>query len=277
MNRRIFAPLVGFKSDSTRITKAITDASIVGGPVTAQAPGIVLPFPILPNTIASFVPRVNYTGGNGIGIRASNYGGQRMEEVAEGAAKNAALLATLEIVENTVPATTFAAYVKASTQALADIVNLEPFLDALLRRMVELQIDFEIVGQLSSVVATGTTVADRVASVAASVFAASNIRPDTVAFSPDAFLKAAAVDPFGVDVDSRYMGMNIAISYGLAANEFAVGPFAGYSLLAVREEATVTIGMAGTDFIDNMRTVLGEARGQWSTPDLAAFGIGTTA
>lgn len=279
---RILQPaLVGYQPERTVVCKAITSAAITGGPVTAQYPGIVAPFPLLPNTIASFVPRFDYTEGNGLAYRASNYAGQRMEEAAEGAAKNVALLNTLTIEELVAAATTWAAYIKVSTQALKDIAALPPFLELIMRRMVELQIDFNIVGQLSDVVATGTTVADRVASVANSVFAASNVAPDTVAFSPTAFLKAAIVSPWeqsaSPDEPLKYLGMNVAISYGLAAAEFAVGPFAGYSLLAVREDPTVSIGMATDDFVKNLRTVLGEARGSWSTPDLTAFGVGTTA
>jgi hypothetical protein len=253
------------------IAKAITNDTITNGPTRVQRAMIARPFALLP-LLDAYIPIEVVNEGGALGYRSSNYGGELADEVAEGAAKPEDT--TLEITEDPAPFITFAGFVKASANMLKDTADLPAFLEDVLRRKAALALDANIIGQITNVYAGTKTGIDAIIDAINITATATNVHPDTIALAPSTFLEMAKADAWSANTGERFLGMNVALSYGLAPNEFACGPFASQSLFTAREAFEMIVGMEGTDFIDNMRTVLGEARGVWTTPDLAAFVIG---
>jgi hypothetical protein len=268
-----------FRSDRAFVSKALTAANIVGGPVRGK-PGIILsPYGGPTLSGSDILPRYTFSSGNGLVLTKA--GGMAVPpaavaSTAEGAAKTA--IADLTLAENPEAVPTVAGFTKVTADALKDIAELPAFLESLLKWLVQLQIDRNIFAALPAVAGVGADLALKVAAEAQAIYTAKGVYVDTIVFSPVSIMKAMSVDPFTGDLDSlRYLGLRVGISGALAPSQYALGPFQSYSLLAVREDVNVELGMVDDDFIKNMRTVLGEARAKWSTPDTAAFGIGTIA
>lgn len=268
-----------FRAMQQFVSKALTAAGIVNGPVRDK-PGIILsPYGGPTLSGSDILPRYNFNEGNGlILIKAGGMATPpaALPSTAEGAAKTA--IADLTLAENPEAVPTVAGYTKVSDTALNDLTELPAFLESLLKWLVQLQIDRNIFAALPALAGAGATLAEQVAADAAAIHTAKSVYVDTIVFSPISIMRAMEVDPFTNDLGSlRYLGLRVGISGALASDEYALGPFQSYSLLAVREEAEVLVGQVADDFTKNMKTVLGEARAKWSTPDVDAFGIGTIA
>jgi hypothetical protein len=229
-------------------------------------------------TLVNFVPVVPIGDGNAIGVRRmgqTSIAGGTIPQTSEGSLKAEY---TWTYTETPQPLKTFGAYVRGSKQ----IMELNPGLTV----SVEMMLRHESLQALSSYIAnsakgTGSgTGAAGVAAAAAQSFAVSGIMPDAIAMHPTTFftLMSQRADPWeDGDADSletvgyEFMGMDVAIEPGLLPNGYVLGPYEMGSLLTLREDGVITVGMINDDFVTNMRTALCDTRAAWEGIDDNAF------
>lgn len=255
------------KVEQTIITKALTNPDIVGGPLSGQLPIQ----PIAPQPVPRLIdvlPRV-YVTNPAMKLRIGTAPGAKPPaQTPEGDQKDLVVLDTLTIDELPGQDRTFAFGVKASTQALADIASLPAWLATVLRGGVEAAMSQYILQELMGVATPYSGSATGIAALLEAMAESSTITQDgafcdTVVMSQATMLKYADSDAWSDDY-TKFAGVPVGLAAGLSTDFVLVGPMQSRSLMMIREDAQVLVGMEGTDFIDNMRTVLGEMRGEFS-------------
>jgi len=255
------------KVEKTIITKALTNADIAGGPLSGQLPiQPIAPQP-LPRMI-DVLPRV-YVTDPAMKLRYGTAPGAKPPAATqEGAAKDMATLGSLTIDELDGQDKTFAFGVKASTQALADIVSLPGWLAALLRDGVEAAMSVYILQQLAAAATPYSGAATGIRKLYEAMAQSSEATQggafcDTVLMSQATMLKYADDEGWNDDY-TKFAGMGDGSAADIPPALLIVCSVQSRTVVITRENEQVLIGMEGTDFIDNLRTVLGEMRGEFS-------------
>ncbi|MEO8103121.1 MAG: phage major capsid protein [Betaproteobacteria bacterium] len=200
--------------------------------------------------------------------------------VAEGATKPRSSVVTVPV---TLEMATFAHWLDASKQILADVTELQGLLDAILRGGLLDKVDLSVYATLTAignftafVPVAGEPLGDSVARIAAYIanVGGSNI---IVALNPGDFLTMQLVKAAG---GGTYLGLPanlasrvVAVPAVAAGKLLAFAPTSGVSW-ADREGVNVVVGLKNDDFVKNMVTVLCESRGETLVRDAAHVAYG---
>jgi Phage capsid family len=197
---------------------------------------------------------------------------------AEGATKQ--FIDDFVIVEGDKDMNTYAAYVRASKQILDDAPSVRAAIDAMLLSRLTRVIHYAVTDNAAGVYAgTATSANGKIIEAARQAYTFSGMMPDTLVMHPTTYYTLCGLgdDIEDGDLEMLWAGMTPCIADSLNADEFIVGPYQQASALFIREDVNITVGMIGTDFIDNVRTVLAEARGNFDCVDADAFIKGSIA
>ncbi|MFK4002952.1 phage major capsid protein [Qipengyuania sp. NPDC077563] len=196
-----------------------------------------------------------------------------------------------------VPLRVIAHYIKASRQALSDVPQLEGIIDSELRYGLALVEEQELLfgagGQnLEGMVPQATAYADslglvdptEIDTIGSAILQATltDIPPDGIIMHPsDWWRMRMAKNADGeyilgspmTTVQPSLFGLPVAVTPAMPVDKFLLGAFAEQTLYD-RWTARVEVGFSGTDFTDNLVTVLGEERVGLATkrPDALIYG-----
>ena len=226
------------------------------------------------------LPQVPMTTGSAQYLRLNGYVNAAATQATQGAAKAEAAMPTTVV---TVEASTIAHYLPASTQILSDAPLLESQIRSLLLAGLLDRLERELIsgpgtaGRILglSAVATafvptvGLSPADRVGEAAASSMAA-GWNPSVVVLHPMDFFKIQsakattneyiAAGGWTLPPRPSVWGMDAIVSAGASVGSALVFDASQVAFLD-RQGASIDIGWIGSQFIENMMTILAELRG----------------
>jgi len=165
---------------------------------------------------------------------------------------------------NKVEMNTFAGWVKVSTQALNDQININQAIDSVLRGAIQRGLDNHI---MSVVTANATQGNSGVTPMLSALMAAAQIQSlghaATVFVNPmdyAAITLTVGTNGEFIDVPQSYQGI-IKPASGVTSGKYLATTLDGSGLdLAIRESLNIDIGTSGDDFIKNLRVLLAEVR-----------------
>lgn len=277
-----------FEMTLRMLTRTLGSTQMAGADPAIAAPvqwaGLVNVAPAVPHLV-DLLATVPLTSNSVTYTRLSYKAlGNKAAKVAEGAAKPESILAATPA---TVTVDTWAHWLDATKQALADVAGLQAMVETILREGLVDKIDVDVFAVMTTAgnftpfagAATGETVGDGIARAVAQV-AANGGRGITAAVnSGDALTQALAKG-----TDGHYLGMPPGL--GATVVPVPVVPagmvlaFASGSVLfGDREQVNVQLGLKNDDFVKNLVTILCEARGAVlpMNPTQVAYGAVTAA
>lgn len=192
-----------------------------------------------------------------------------------------------------VPIATIAHWVKASTQVLADLPQLQSYVERLMEHYLRVKLEREVLsgdgigrhipGFLTEApvfVPTATATPDRISEQLAAIEVA-DYEPDAVVMHPNLWhsirtSKAAGsgeylAGNFSNPAQASLWGVPVIRTRSIPANKVLTGAFAQGAALLMRQAVGVEIGRDADDFTKNLLTILAEVRAGLAIFDLAAF------